>query len=117
MTSPTQGIDADPAACKAAAGELFQEIENLRRSVDNVLQASEEVRRGFKGAAAKQYQDAAAAWQDEAIQVNKKLDAFTGTVEESTIKILDMDEDAFIPGGGYSDGQNTYTGGSAYTNL
>lgn len=110
----TQGIDADPAACEIAARDLFQSIENLRRSVDNVLQASEEVRRGFTGKAATAYQTAAADWQDEAIEVNRKLDDFTTTVEVSTKKILDMDEDAFIPGGGYSGGENTYTDGPSY---
>ncbi|MEU1980940.1 WXG100 family type VII secretion target [Nocardia sp. NPDC019395] len=114
---PTQGIDADPAACKAAAGDLFQSIENLRKSVDQVLMASEEVRKGFTGAAATQYQKAAADWQDEAVQVNNKLDEFTRTVEDSTQKILNMDEDDFIGGGGYSNGQNTYTDNAAYTNL
>ncbi|MEV3964164.1 WXG100 family type VII secretion target [Nocardia sp. NPDC050193] len=98
----TQGIDLDIDLVKKATGELYQAIENLRLSVKAVDDAGDAARAGWKGAANASFVTTSRDWSDEAERLNKKLDDLTKATEDATQAILGMDEDDFIPGGGYT---------------
>jgi WXG100 family type VII secretion target len=105
MTSPepsTAALSLDIPEVKVATGKMYQAIENLRLAVKAVDSASDEVRRGWKGSAHSSFYDASVEWDTEASKLNARLDDLTATVEKATEAILDMDEDDFIPKGGYT---------------
>ncbi|MGW5386494.1 WXG100 family type VII secretion target [Nocardia sp. NPDC003963] len=98
----TQGIDLDLEGVKNATGEMYQAIENLRLSVRAVDSASDAARAGWKGDANASFVTTSQAWSDESDRINHKLDELTRATEDATQSILSMDEDSFIPGGGYT---------------
>lgn len=98
----TQGIDLNVDLVKKATGDLYQAIENLRLSVKAVDDASDAARAGWKGSANAAFVTTSRDWSDEAARINKKLDDLTQETEKATQAILGMDEDDFIPGGGYT---------------
>ncbi|GGL23784.1 WXG100 family type VII secretion target [Nocardia jinanensis] len=98
----TQGVDLDLELVKKATGEMYQAIENLRLSVKAVDSASDAARAGWKGDANASFVTTSQAWSDESDKLNQKLDELTKATEDATQTILGMDEDAFIPGGGYT---------------
>ncbi|MGI5219357.1 WXG100 family type VII secretion target [Nocardia sp. CA-290969] len=82
-------------------GDMYQAIEDLRLSVRAVDDASDTVRAGWKGTGNDSFTRASEEWSIESDELNKTLDALTQTVEKATESIVGMDEDGFIPGGGY----------------
>lgn len=110
------GVNADLAGIKGAAGELYTAIDNLRNSVNAVDQASDAVRNGWQGDAAQAFRKVSQDWSDETDRINKSLDEFTKTVEDSLKQVEGLEaatEDDFLPGGSYSSATQT----STYTNL
>ncbi|MFI9533946.1 WXG100 family type VII secretion target [Nocardia fusca] len=104
----TEGVDLDLDAVTKATREMYQAIENLRLSVKAVDSASDAVRAGWKGTANDKFYKVSSDWSVESENLNRKLDDLTKATEDATKTILDMDEDDFIPGGGYTS-PGTYT--------
>jgi WXG100 family type VII secretion target len=98
----TEGVDLDLDLVKKATGEMYQAIENLRLSVKAVDSAGDAARAGWKGSANAAFVTTSRDWSDESERLNKKLDDLTKATEDATQSILNMDEDDFIPGGGYT---------------
>ncbi|WP_198165303.1 WXG100 family type VII secretion target [Nocardia fusca] len=97
----TEGVDLDLDAVTKATREMYQAIENLRLSVKAVDSASDAVRAGWKGTSQDKFYQVSSDWSVESENLNRKLDDLTKATEDATKTILDMDEDDFIPGGGY----------------
>ncbi|RDI64509.1 WXG100 family type VII secretion target [Nocardia pseudobrasiliensis] len=85
-------------------------INNLRTSVKAIDDASQAVRRGWKGDANDEFMKVSKDWDDEAIALNKKLDELQQAVNTGKSTIVNMDQGGL--GGGGSTG-----GGGGYTNL
>lgn len=105
----TQGADLDIPLVTKATGAMYQAIENLRLSVHAVDSASDDARAGWKGNASASFVTSSQAWSDESDRLNRTLEELTRATEDATKSILNMDEDSFIPGGGYSSSGGGYT--------
>ncbi|PXX66579.1 WXG100 family type VII secretion target [Nocardia tenerifensis] len=95
LTSLGGGSDAvglEAGGISKVVSDLQDAITNLRNSVNQIDQAAQDAKNGWKGQASDKFNQVADAWNDEAKDLNQKLNAFSEAVDQGSKQLQSMDE-------------------------
>ncbi|MFC8042680.1 WXG100 family type VII secretion target [Nocardia sp. NPDC057353] len=85
-------VGVESAAIRGVEAEMIASIGQLKTAVNSVATAAGDAAKGWQGDAGDKFRKVAKDWEDEAANLNTKLDLFQQAVESARATLETMDQ-------------------------